>query len=337
MSKTREIELEFQPTIPRPPESPQELYKRACSSDEITVNHWRDTWLKQVAENHKRFGPFSKNGLGKLHNSLLHKPCIVVGAGPSLKYNVDDLRDTKGIAVISCLHNYHYLEDRGIKPNYYVTLDSGSVCLEEVAEGGEKTAEEYWASTKDKKLIAFTGTHPELIEKWQGEVIWFMAPLPDPKLMEQMAAIEPFFTYVSNGGNVLGACFYIAKAVMGANPIVFVGADFSFGYNKRFHSWESKYDKNMGHVQRATDIFGNSVKTWQSYYQFKCWFDSRACTVPGLYINATEGGILGAYPNGNIEQIKQMALADVIGMYSLSESMRAQCEKPEIDEKKILF
>jgi hypothetical protein len=60
-------------------------------------------------------------------------------------------------------------------------------------------------------------------------------------------------------------------------------------------------------VVRATDVFGHRVKTWQSYYNFKCWFESRACSVPGTYINATEGGILGSYPEGNIEQIKQMA------------------------------
>lgn len=335
--KTREITLEFSPTIPRPPVAPKQLYAQACSSDEITVNSWRKQWVSQVKENHARFGPFKDRGLGKLYGKLKNQPCIVVGSGPSLKHNVEDLKDTKGIAVISCLHNFQFLEDNGVKVDYYTTLDAGRITIEEVSEGGKKTADEYFALTKDKTLIAFTGSHPELIAKWQGQVYWYAAPIPNEEVMAEIEAVEPFHTYVSSGGNVLGASFYIAKAIMGANPIVFVGADFAFGYDQKFHAWDSKYDANQGHVVHAVDVFGNRVKTWQSYYNFKCWFESRACVVPGLYINATEGGILGSYPDGNIEPIKQMALCDVIKMYSISEAVKGQCESPEVADKKILF
>jgi len=320
-----------------PPVSVKQLYKQACSADDVTVNAWREIWVKHVKENHKKYGPFKDKGVGKLHGLFQNKPCIVVGSGPSLKYNVDDLKDTKGIPVISCLHNYQFLEDRGIKPDFYVTLDAGRITVDEVSEGGAKSSDEYFASTKDKKLIAFVGSHPDLIEKWQGEVYWYMAPIPDESIMKEFEAVEPFFTFVSSGGNVLGASFYLAKAIMGANPIVFMGADFSFGYDKKFHAWDSRYDANMGHVIYATDVFGNRVKTWQSYYNFKCWFENRAYQVPGIYINATEGGILGSYPEGNVEAIRQMALSDVIKMYSLSEHTRAQCLTPEVKDNKILF
>lgn len=335
----REIELEFSPTIPRPPAPLKQLYQQACSSDEVTVEHWRKVWVANVKENHKRFGPFKDRGVGKLFGTLKNQPCIVAGAGPSLKFNVDELKDRKGIALLSCLHNYQFLEDRGIEPDYYVTLDAGSLTIDEVSEGGSKTADEYFASTKGKKLLAFIGTHPELIAKWQGEVYWYHAPIPDQTVMDEIAAVEPFYTFVSNGGNVLGGCFYIAKAIMGANPIVFVGADFSFGYDKKFHAWDSKYDANMGHVILATDVFGNRVKTWQSYHNFASWFTNRICSVPGLYINATEGGILGSYPEGNIEQIKQMALSDVKKMYSIFEVIKPQCDSPDVKEEKpiILF
>jgi hypothetical protein len=333
----REIELEYSPNIQRPPIPVKTLYQQACSSDEITVNTWRETWIRQVKENHAKFGPFKNNGVGKLFGKLKNQPCIIVGSGPSLKFNVDELKDTKGIPVISCLHNYQFLEDRGITPDYYVTLDAGPVTIEEVSEGGTKTSDEYFASTKNKKLIAFTGSHPDLISKWQGEVIWYMAPIPDQGIMDEFEKVEPFFTFVSSGGNVLGASMYIAKAIMGANPIVFVGADFSFGYDKKFHAWDSKYDANLGQVMYATDVFGNRVKTWQSYNNFKCWFENRCYSVPGIYINATEGGILGSYPEGNIEQIKQMALSDVIKMYSISDAVKPQCESPEIKDMKILF
>jgi hypothetical protein len=337
MIKTVEIDLQFSPTIAAPPSTPAQLYDRACSNDKITVDSWRPIWVKQVAENHKRFGSFKDRGIGKLFNSLLHKPCIVAGSGPSLKTNVAQLKDTGGIPIISCLHNYQFLEDNGVYPEYYCTLDAGAVTIEEVSEGGKETPEHYWQSTKNKKLLAYIGSSPELIAKWKGEIFWFSAPIPDKQIMDDMHAVEPFYSYVSTGGNVLGAAFYIAKAIMGANPIIFIGADFSFSYNNKFHGWDSKYDANLGHVIYATDVFGMRVKTWQSYYGFKCWFESRVCKVPGIYINATEGGILGSYPEGNIEQIKQMALEDVVKMYSLSDHIREQMVNPELNQNITLF
>jgi hypothetical protein len=147
---------------------------------------------------------------------------------------------------------------------------------------------------------------------------------------------------------------------MGANPIVFVGADFSFANSQphtcsdackpgehsatsksvtKFHAWDSSYDKNVGNVMCATDVFGNKVLTWQSYNNFRCWFESRMCKVDGIYINATEGGILGAYPNGNIAQIKQMSLEQVIKMYSISDmaEVRDAMLQPSKKHNAILF
>lgn len=342
MIRTIDIDLEFQPYIVRPPVAPSALFKQATASDEITVNTFRDVWIGNTQKNHKSHGPFSANSIAQIYGKERNRPAIIVGSGPSLKLNVAELKDTKGICVISCLHNYHYLEDQGVKPDYYVNLDAGDVTLEEISEGGTKSPEEYYASTKDKTLLTFIGASPKLIEKWQGKILWFNAPIPDRVCVDEMKKVEVFRHYVSTGGNVLGASFYIAKAILGANPIVFVGADFCFDYNNKFHPWDSKYDKSLGNYMRATDVFGMPRKTWQSYYQFKCWFDSRLCTVPGLYINATEGGLLGAYDNGNIQQIRQMALSDVIKAYSLSDELKEQflgdgSEQLEGMEGKILF
>lgn len=337
MIRSVDIDLNYQDYIPGPPESPEQLYNRACSNDGVTINAWRRIWLDNIKKNHDKYGPFKDNGIGKLYNKFLRQPVIVAGSGPSLSLNKSDLKDTKGIPIISCLHNFHFMEDNGIKVDYYVSLDAGQVTVDEISEGGEKSLDEYLEITKDRTLCCFIGSSPKLLEVWKGKVIWFNAPIPEKEIYDEIDKIERFSTYVSNGGNVLGACFYIAKAIMGANPIVFVGADFSFSYANKFHGWDSKYDANLGNVVFAHDVFGNRVKTWQSYYNFKCWFDSKACSVPGIYINATEGGILGAYTQGNIQQIRQMALSDVIDMYSLHSAVKASCDDPGIEEKLILF
>jgi hypothetical protein len=335
--KKAEIYLEYQPYFDFPQQSRGGLYTQAASNDDVTVNAWRDVWLRNIKANKARFGSFKERGLGRLHGKHRHMPAVCVGSGPSLKRNAADLSLNRGVPVISCLHNFHFLEDLGVGADYYVSLDAGPVTIEEVSEGGKRTPDEYWELTKTKTLLCYIATDPRLLEKWQGEVYFFNAPLPDAALMEEIDQIERFRTFVSSGGNVLGACTYIAMGFLGASQVCFLGADFSFSYDHKFHGWDSKYDANLGHCIRLTDVYGNKVKTWQSYANFKAWFDWLVQTVPGTYINATEGGCFGSYPEGNIRAIRQMDLKDVFGMWNLSDELRAQCENPDTDEKKILF
>lgn len=335
------LKLSYQNYIEQPPVAPKALFKAAASNDGITIETWRKTWIDQVLKNRKKFGSFKEHSIGKIFGSHKYKPAIIAGSGPSLAYNSHQLKNRGGIPLISCLHNYHHFEDQGITPDYYVSLDAGPVVLEEIAEGGKKTPEEYWESTKGKNLCAYIGSHPDLFEKWQGNIFLFNAPIPDEEYLKAVESEEKFSLYVSNGGNVLGACMYIAKAILGCNPVAFVGADFAFSYDEgkgpKFHGWDSKYDKDIGQAVSATDVFGNRVLTWTSYYNFKNWFDFIAITIPGDYVNCTEGGILGAYRDGNIVAIKQQSLSDFLNKYELSERVREGCENPSRDEKIILF
>lgn len=343
MVKQATVTCEYQPYMDLPPGSRGALYNQACSNDRETISAWADTWIKNAQANHAKFGSFAGQGLGKLWGIHRTQPVILVGSGPSLKGNAEVLKTNPGIPVVSCLHNFHYLEDLGVGADYYVTLDAGPITIEEVSEGGTKTADEYWEMTKGKKLIAYISTDPGLLEKWQGEIYFYAAPVPYAPLENALAELESFHTYVSTGGNVLGACTYIAKAIFGCNPLIFIGADFSFAHDtgsengQRFHGWKSKYDKDIGVCIRATDVYGNSVKTWQSYANFAAWFSWLAQAVPGIYINCTEGGIFGAYPGGNIRAVQQMDLADCFRMFALSDDTRESCVSPSTARKQILF
>lgn len=337
MGRKAEIILEYQNYIENPPIPTDQLYGQACSNDKVTVESWHETWLNHIKANHDRFGSFKEHGIGKLFGAHHLSPAIVAGSGPSLKVNYEHLKKKGKIPLLSCLHNFHFFEDQGIPVDYYVSLDAGPVVLEEVSEGGKRSPEEYWEITKDRTLLCYIGTDPKLFEKWKGKVYFFNAPVPHDGFMAKVDEIEKFHTFVSNGGNVLGSCLYIAKGIFGSNPIAFVGADFCFSYDKKFHAWDSKYDKNLGYVVKAFDVYGNKVLTWQSYANFKAWFDFVAMRAVGVYINCSEGGTFGAYAEGNIMAVKQMELEKFIWMCNLHEELRDQCENPETDIKKILF
>lgn len=331
--KTSTIVLELQPTIPAPPSSLRDMYRSACSADDVTIDAWQEKWLANMRANKAMFGCFADHSAGQEFEKFVGRPVIVAGAGPSLKKNVHLLGSRpKQIGLVSCLHNFHFMEDHNANVDYYVTLDAGPITIEEVTEGGTKTEDEYWELTANRTLIAYIGTHPDLLKKWKGKVLFFNAPVPSAAFRQKMDEIEGFHQWISNGGNVWGASLYFAKAFLGSQTTIFVGTDFSFSneYSVRFHPWESKYDANAGHYMKAVDIYGNAVKTWQSYYNFKLWADYVVYVLPGIYINATEGGIFGSYREGNIQKLLQMDLAQVFEMFSLHEKIRYQAENPSM-------
>lgn len=329
MLKTVEMELEYMNTLDTPPLTPHQLHQAAASNDDPTIESWRDTWIKNMRDNHAISGPFGTSGIGKMFGEMHLRPCILAGSGPSLANNIDELKNKGDIPLISCLHNFHYMVDNEIDVQYFVTLDAGKVTIEEISEGGQKDHEYYVEATKNFTLCAFIGSDPALIESWKGKILWFNCPIPDQKCKEEYDKTEVFHHLVSNGGNVLGACMYIAKAYGGANPIAFVGADFAFGYKKNFHPWPSKYDGKLGQCLRTVDCWGNKVYTWQSYLNFKKYFDSISMRVPGEWINCTEGGTYGVYPEGLIKTIRHKTLKEFIDGYRLYEQMRFQAEHPE--------
>ena len=325
----REIICEYQQLMLRPPVAPEQLYQQAVRNDNPTIEAWRDIWVKNIQTNHARFGSFKEHGLGNLFGKYRYMPVIIAGSGPSLKFNAHELKERGGVPLVSCLHNFHYFEDMGVAPDYYVSLDAGPLAVDEVAsEGGEHDADYYWGLTKNRTLIAFIGTDPKLFEKWQGKVYLYNAMIPDAAYQEASDKLELFHTWVSNGGNVLGACLYISKAIFGASTIAFVGADFSFGYDKKFHSWDSKYDAKMGVVSYMFDIYGHKVATWPSYSNFKAWFDFICMRVPGDWVNCSEGGCLGSYADGNLASLKYMDLRDYLSGLNMCDKVKAQCIDP---------
>lgn len=332
-----EVTLQYQPLIHEPPVAPGALYDSACQSDKATIEYWRHVWLGNASANHQIFGPFAACSIASEFQKYRYKPVIIAGSGPSLKINAHELKNRGDIPLVSCLHNFHFFEDLELAPEYYITLDAGPVTIGEVTEGGSKTEEEYWALTKDRTLIAYIATDPELLKKWKGKILFFSAPIPDQDVIAKMDAIEKFNVFLSSGGNVLGACLYFSKAVLGSSATIFVGADFSFGYNHKFHAWNSKYDASMGRTIRVTDIYGIKVDTWPSYWGFKNYFDSVSLRIPGIYYNCTEGGCLGSYPEGNLSSFKYMDLKECLGVFNANIQIAGQMTDPAHEPKMLLY
>jgi hypothetical protein len=88
---------------------------------------------------------------------------------------------------------------------------------------------------------------------------------------------------------------------------------------------------------RVRDVYGIPVYTWRSYHNFKGWFEYIAMTVPGIYYNCSEGGTLGAYPDGNIRSLLQVPLSTFISQMNIFEEIEEQAKNPKTEIKKLLF
>lgn len=329
-----EMSLAYQWYIPRPPLNNTQLYGQACANDAITVGTWMKDWIANTRENVKY--DFHANSIMNEHGKFAMKPGIIAGSGPSLRKNAHLLKERGGVPLVSCLHNFAFFEDLGVHPEYYLNLDAGPITIEELSQGGKEKPEHYWERTKDHTLLTVVQGHPQMHERWQGKKLWFATVIPDQQGQAEILSLTKDFTmFVQCGGNALGACLYFARAVLGCCPVAFIGADFCFSYTKKFHPFDSPYDQKFAGVIPATDIFGNRVYTWQSYFNFKTWFEFIACGGAGgnpqMFFNCTEGGILGAWQDGNIIQIQQMSLEQFIKSYTLYQQL------PDCVSKKMLL
>lgn len=324
MLRKLDIDLQYAPLLDGPPPHYGDLYKTACAGDEVTIKTWRDTWIKNYTAARDRFGSFEEKSMGLLAGINQGKPAVVIGSGPSLKESLPELKEnakrgTGKVLTVSCLHNFGLFEDEDCHSDYYLSLDSGGVVIDDVSESRNKDGGFYWEQTKGKILLASIASDPKLFDLWQGELFLFNFLLPDQQLREEINKIERMSHYISAGGNALGACMYVAKAVMGSPQIIYVGADFCFDHDMKFHSYGTHYD-NAGQTVPWRDVYSLPRRTWNSYLGFKFWFDHIACSVPGHWISCSEG-IMGAYPEGIIRQFQYMPLKNALYPHKITEEV----------------
>lgn len=329
MKRTIDLDLQYAPKIDRIPERMGDVYGQACSGDSVTIESWRKTWIKNYQASKDRFGEFAPYSYGQLFGTNRHRPAIIIGSGPSLKFQIEALKENKlqphPVTTVSCLHNFGLFEDEGCHADYYVTLDSGPIVIQDIYDGRKQAPEIYWEATKGKTLIANIATDPGLFDKWRGKIYLFNTLIPDPSIREEFGKIERFSHYISTGGNALGACLYTAKVVMGSSDIIFVGADFCFDFDKTFHAYPTQYDSyggnGIGHVVSWPTVFGKSAPyalTWPSYFNFKLWMDWIVMNIPGLWASASYG-IFGAYEEGNLSKIRYGSLSEILEPYRITD------------------
>lgn len=333
------------PLIDVPMEDEEKSFweKESKRVNDVTLYSWRNDWIKNTKENIKHFGYFNRDHSVKVFaEELREKPIIIVAAGPSLELNIHYLREAKeaGIPIMATSHAYMYLANPeiNIKPDFVSILDAGSQWIEYVDTPMDSS---------DIPLLAEQCVNLDHLKVWKGPIYFYKALYPtDEKsigklLQEELNRIVPYEksgAKINVGGHITATSLVLGVTLMKANKVILVGCDYAFTTDDKFYPFqktkmEYEIDKPSTPEKHGMvwDILGQSVWTNSSYLHFKNVLDEiikqqiihswSSYGTPAPYefefVNATEGGILGAFEHGNSKYMRYMRLEDCIKETSL--------------------
>jgi len=235
-----------------------------------------DIWEENYIENRPLIEKMEGKGV---KSGYMGTPALVVGAGPSLEKNIDDIASFGNYTIIACDKCCARLNEEGICPQYVVALNA------------EKTDVRKWLEPVNEKkvtLVAPCGVHPDTFVDWVGEIIFINAFTPTG--LHDRIYSEIGIGPMSIGSNA-GTFAYTLAYMNSYNPIAYIGMDFSF---LRRSDIMDVQDTTQYNIVEMTDI-NNEVR-----YLTLGWFDMAQAFQERVDIansfnietyNCTEGGI----------------------------------------------
>lgn len=237
-----------------------------------------------------------------LDDKFKNFPAVCVAAGPSLKKNIEYLKEIKGKALIIAVCSVaQVLENHGITPDIITTLDSqptNAAKFINFKTDPENVFLAYLPTANSSIIAKFPKRFVCLLQDHQS--FWFSDYIyGDEKKLEMSAT------------TVAHLSFNVAHK-LGCDPIIFIGQDLSFP-NDEDHidgvAIRSSKDWVQTHGDMFTDgIDGKPVRTYLPFIQMKEIFEKYIASENLNVINATEGG-------ANIKGTKILSLKETIDRY----------------------
>ncbi|MBV4428326.1 motility associated factor glycosyltransferase family protein [Clostridium tyrobutyricum] len=286
-------------------------------------NDVQDT-IEGLKNNFKNIEELIKSpSIENIKNKYSGKPAIIVGAGPSLDKNIDELKKVQDKAlilatdaVISTLKNHNIVPDAIFTIERVIT-----------------TYNSFYKNNHIDKNIVFVGppvVRNEILEKLQSN-----------KKLLCLKKGESINEWINNSIlkenrliNMGTSCAHIALAFakyVDADPVVFIGMDLAYTKEGKTHSNDVEIgskanleDKSLIYVK---DIYGDMIPTNYPLKNFLTFLETELARDFGnrKYIDATEGG---AFKAGS----EIMSLKEVISKYCSNDIERLYDMVPESRE-----
>ncbi len=291
------------------------------------ISRYEESWIDNIKEN-------------KFHfikgNCIIPKISVfIIGAGPSLKKNVNQLKlipkySTGKIMAVDI--SLPYLYKNGIIPDYCISIDSDGRLFRMMDELEN-------IDTTNIILLCSVNACPDLVNEWKGPKYFFMNHVDNKIFEDRMISntktykidedenieiiFEGIYPEFYPRGNVTATAIQFIMKELNAWKIIFVGLDLSWSQASEFYVDNSNQMLGFERVNESKtilhkDINNNNVMTNISLFSFKKVHESYSEEYPNKFINSTEGGILGIDENGNkMDSIEFLTLKQAIKKYVL--------------------
>lgn len=299
-------------------------------SNEATRTGKFDLWKSNIKANR----PFFSNG----NPTISGLSAFLVGAGPSLEKNAEDLKLVSERGIVVCVEaSLRFLLRVGVVPEYCVSID-GSDKMLTMVEG---------CDTSRTTLVCTPSACPRLIETWKGPRYFVTTPtvgvekkwnsvhltrvvtaMRDIKQGEELYLDQEYEVkfggitgVVMCGGNVSTAAHDFAIRHLRTTQVIFVGMDLSWQYESHHYAGhehiENAHARTKVFPMSHKDVNGNDVYTNFSLMAFKRWHEAMARQMPGTVVNASEGGILGIGEQGvKSPFVEFLSLKEAVAKYA---------------------
>ena len=229
---------------------------------------------KQVLKSHT---------INQLSGLIPHdRPAIVIAAGPSLKKNINDLKEAEGRAFLIAVDTaLKPLIAADIIPDVFVTVD-GNKPVELFEEQG------IW----DIPMLLSADVNNEVVRRHIGKKIFYYNG--EEFIQKLYLNNQISCSSLPSGGSVSNSAFSLAER-LGFETIILVGQDLAYTGNRSHmegtFSEEEIQRKQVNATAMVEDQNGNMVPTQPNMLMFLQWFEDRIKARPELkVIDATEGG-----------------------------------------------
>jgi len=263
-----------------------------------TLKRFDRLWTKNSFKNASCL--FGFPGIEKLQDLLKGIPVAVICAGPSLDRDLGALKSiTDNLLLFAVDTALKPLLKRGITPDFVVTVDPQFVNCFFTAHLGQLIHD-------PPVLIADPAVHPSTLRGYQGPIFLTSSVFSPGRFIERFSGRKGT---VAAGGSVSVAAFDVAR-IMGADPIILLGLDLSYGGGRTHVSGSFIEEYILSRVSRfqypanyyvqyvrkgdptlTKDRNGTPVFTDRRLLLYKKWFDTQPDRVKQRVINAAAGGL----------------------------------------------
>jgi hypothetical protein len=264
------------------------------NTEQIMVPHW----VPNIKKNIEYFGDRIKENSLKLLKCKYDGSVFLVGAGPSLKQNIEELKTKKGIKIV-CSHALKFCLDNGLIPDYVVVVDAKTDVIKHLD-----------VKVKGLKLICDIGVNHEALKKWHedGNSIYWFRMSTFPQVDEIVDSLIDFKYEVTAGGSVMSFATVISQG-MGFKKVFFIGVDLT---SMIYADGSVMGNEDSKDFLDTCDIHGIHAVTWVQFYIYKHFIEKFTKLFKDIeWFNAAGQGILGAYVQGNVSWIKQINLNEI--------------------------